>query len=88
MKMCVTLKMNILFLILQHSDILLTFKSTTNLEGYLLDKPVIILCEDEELLSDLPTAQNGFLCEDSKKNQYIKEHFQPEKLRTMMKKCL
>ena len=31
--------------LLQHSDILLTFKSTTNLEGYLLDKPVIILCE-------------------------------------------
>jgi hypothetical protein len=68
--------------LLQHSDILLTFKSTTNLEGYLLDKPVIILCEDEELLSDLPTAQNGFLCEDSKKiNQYIKEHFSTGKIK-------
>ena len=68
--------------LLEHSDVLLTFKSTTNLEGYLLDKPVIILCEDKVLLSDLPTAQNGFLCEDSKKiNQYIKEHFSTGKIK-------
>ena len=38
----------------------------------------------------MPTAQNGFLCEDSKKiNQYIKEHFSTGKIKDYdEKRCL
>ena len=63
------------------SDIWLSFRSSTNLEAWLLKKPSISFCEDQILLNDSEFIEGSVTCENKNKiNNLIDEFYSTGKI--------